>query len=62
MRRANINVRHLKEQICMLVDNLPVAIPDDEANEAIDGILNLLGEISEGGIVCFYKDQDGTIE
>lgn len=46
----------------MLVDNLPVAIPDDEANEAIDGILNLLGEISEGGIVCFYKDQDGTIE
>lgn len=62
MRRAHIDVRYLKEQICMLVDNLPVAIPDDEANDAIDGILNLLGEISEGRIVCYYKEHNGTTE
>jgi len=62
MRRAPIDVRLLAEQIDILNDNLPVVIPDDEDAEAVEGILNLLTEIAEGRIVCFYKELNGNTE
>jgi|LakMenE01Jun11ns_1017448.scaffolds.fasta_scaffold7041483_1 hypothetical protein len=61
MKRANINVTLLKEQIELIESGLPYSLLTDE-EARIDGLLDFLHDIATGEIVCYKKELNGNLE
>ena len=61
MKRANVDVRLLKEQIQLLEESYPCGLLADE-EARIDGLLDFLHEIATGEIVCYKKELNGNLE
>jgi len=61
MKRANLDVRLLKEQIQLLEESYPYGLLADE-KARIDGLLDFLHEIAIGEVVCYQKELNGNLE
>jgi hypothetical protein len=61
MKRANINVTLLKEQIEIIESSLPYSVLTDE-EAGLDGLLDFLHDIATGEIVCYKKELNGNLE
>jgi hypothetical protein len=61
MKRANVDVRLLKEQIQLLEESYPYGLLADE-EARIDGLLDFLNDIAKGEIVCYKKELNGNLE
>jgi hypothetical protein len=61
MKRANIDVRLLKEQIKLLEESYPYGLLTDE-EAMIDGLLDFLHDIATGEVVCYKKEINGNVE
>lgn len=61
MKRANIDVRLLKEQLKLLEESYPYSLLANE-EAMIDGLLNFLHDIAAGEVICYQKELNGTLE
>lgn len=60
MRRVTIDMPKLRQQL-ELVDIAADTVTEDE-QELLDGLGDFLDKILSGEVICFYKEQNGTLE